>query len=59
MMELVSKDDLPLIDHDVIRIIMSHQSILRDIRNKAKDIDLNEFTTLQMKIFVKFCQDIK
>jgi hypothetical protein len=58
-MELVSKDDLPLINHDIIRIIMSHQSMLRDIRNKAKDIDLNNFTIDNMTSFVKFCQNIK
>ena len=58
-MELVSRDDLPLINHDIIRIIMSHQSIIRDIRIKAKDIDLNNFTVDQMTSFVKFCQNIK
>ena len=58
-MELVSKDDLPLINHDVIRIIMSHQSIIRDIRIKAKDIDLNDFSIDEVTSFVKFCQNIK
>ena len=56
-MELVSPDDLPLIDRNVIRIIMSHQSILRDVRNMADDIDLKDFTLEEMKSFVKFCQD--
>ena len=58
-MELVSKDDLPLINHDVIRIIMSHQSIIRDIRIKAKDIDLNDYNIDDVTSFVKFCQNIK
>ena len=58
-MEIISKDDLPLIDHDIIRIVMSHQSILRDVRNKAKDIDLKNFTVSEIEKFVRYCQDIK
>ena len=56
-MKIITRDDLPLIDNEIIKIIMLHQNNLRDIRLKANDIDLNNFTMEQMTSFVKFCQD--
>ena len=56
-MKIITRDDLPLIDNEIIKIIMLHQNNLRDIRLKSNDIDLNDFTIEQMTSFVKFCQD--
>ena len=56
-MKIITRDDLPLIDNEIIKVVMLHQNNLRDIRLKANDIDLNNFTMEQMTSFVKFCQD--
>ena len=56
-MKIITRDDLPLIDNEIIKIVMLHQNDLRDIRLKANDIDLNNFTDEQMKSFVQFCKN--
>lgn len=56
-MKIITRDDLPLIDNDIVKIVMLHQNDLRDIRLKANEIDLNNFTTEQMKRFVEFCKN--
>ena len=56
-MKIITRDDLPLIDNEIVKIVMSHQNDLRDIRLKANDIDLNNFTVQQMKSFVEFCKN--
>ena len=58
-MEILNKNQFKAWeDIEIIRIAMSHQNHLLEIRNNANSIDLKNFNIGELVTFVKRCREI-
>lgn len=54
-MEIINGDEFPPLAYDEVkRKALHHQSLLRDIRIKVNEIDLDNFDVMEVKAFIEF-----